>query len=156
MQNDAPSISSAGHRRGFTLIEALATIVVLVVSLPVIIDAFTTADRVAIRARQRAEATAIGQSVMEQVIAEQTWQNSPLSGAEKHREMEYTWNASVQNWADAASQSSQVVPVSNVQELDVTVEWMFENQQQQLLLSSLIYQPNNTMTSQGTAVGGMP
>jgi len=153
MRRDELAILPRGARRGFTLIEALATIVVLVVALPVIIDAFTTADKVAIRARQRAEATAIAQSEMEEVIAEQTWQNAPITGVEKRRELEYTWNASVQDWADASTQSTQV---ANVEELDVTVQWMFENQQQQILLSSIIYQPDNTITSQGTAVGGMP
>lgn len=137
-------------RRGFTLIEALATIVVLMVALPVIVQAFTAADHVAIRARQRAEATAIAQSAMEQIIAEQTWQNAPISGSEQHRDTVYQWSATVQEWPDAINQSTQV---TNVQELDVTVNWNFENRPDQIVLSSLVWVPGSTITSSGTPVG---
>lgn len=141
------------HRPGFTLIEVLTTIVVLVVALPVIVQGFHAASRVAIRARQRATATTMAQTEMEDVIAEQSWYNLPMSGDEKHVGTVYTWNAVTQDWPDGDSQNTDEGALTNVQELDVTVSWIFEGQQQQIVLSSIIYLPANTITSTGTPVG---
>ena len=139
------------HRHGFTLIEALVTIVVLVVMLPVIVQGFNLASKAAIHTRQRAEATAFARSTMDMLVSTGDWQNGNFTDEETHRATTYEVEATLNNWEEADNQ--QLV---DLQRLDVTVRWTFEYQPEEITLSTVVYLPNVTSTTSAPGGGESP
>jgi prepilin-type N-terminal cleavage/methylation domain-containing protein len=133
------------RRRGFTLVEVLCTLTVLLVLLPVTMQGISLAARVASITRQKAEATALAQSVMDELIATQASQNEPMDGEESHRAISYKWHAAFSQW-----DNGDFVQDTTVQQLDVTVQWQFQNNPQEITLSTLIYIPDPTLTETTT------
>lgn len=132
--------------------EALVTIAVLIALLPVIVEGFTIASKMALRTRLRADATALAQSTMDELISSGNWQNGNSSSQQTIGPMTYTINGNIVDWPEADNQQ-----LSNVEQLDVVVNWTFENQPDQITLSTVIYTGTTTTTTGGSnVVGGTP
>src|SRR3954469_17531751 len=141
-------------RGGFTLVETLVTIAVPLVMLPVIVEGFTIAGRIARLTRQRAEAVAIAQSKMDELVATGTWQQGGQSGEESYRQLTYTWTSEISSWDEAVNQ--QMV---NLQRLDVTVTWPFSGSDvpQKVQLTTVVYLPDTSIQTAGsTQTTGRP
>jgi type II secretory pathway pseudopilin PulG len=136
--------SSAG---GFTLIEALAAIAIMMIMVPVLLQGFAIADEIALSTEQTADATALAQSTLEELIATQGWQGGAVSGQEKVNTAEFQWEATLNNF-DAEQ---------NVQSLTLTVHWQRRNQPRSLALVTLVYIPGSTVsTTASPGLGGLP
>jgi len=136
---------------GFTLIEVLVTIAVLLVMLPAIVGGFKQAADIARLTRQRAEATALAQSKMDEMVATGLWQQGGTRGEETYRATVYTWEASLSNWEEA-----DVHPLLNLQRLDVTVSWTFRSTDvpQKVQLTTVVYLPDTTTQTVAKTPGG--
>lgn len=134
--------------RGFTLIEALAAIAVMAIIIPVLLKGFSIAGSIAEATRQTAEATALAQSTMDELVATQDWQLGSNSGDQMIGPTDYQWDAVVDNY------ESEV----NVQTLTVTVQWLNRGGQKEIKLVSLVYIPGSTIQSDSmlntTSLGG--
>jgi len=139
-----PRAQGAG---GFTLVEALAAIVVMVIVIPAVLQGFTIAGRIATLSRLRAEATAIGQSHLDEIIATQAWRNGGVSGGDERMGPNYYhWEPTFENW-----DSGEV----NIQILKVTVSWTWKaGDQRHIELTTLAWTPGNTTSS--SIAGGLP
>ncbi len=138
--------TSAG---GFTLIEALAAIAVMMIMIPVLLQGFAIADEIALTTEQTADATALAQSTLEELIATQDWQGGAVSGEVKINATDFQWDAALNNF-DAEQ---------NVQTLTLTVHWQRRNQPRSVALVTLVYIPGSTISttaSPGLGLGGMP
>ncbi len=132
-------------RRGFTLIEALAAIGVLVIVIPVLLQGFTIAGSIAMDARQTAEATALAQSTMDELIATQNWMFGSASGEDTFiPPTHYSWFSTLDNYETEV----------NVQTLTITVQWMRLGRQRQVQLATVVYIPGSTVQSTSNSLLG--
>lgn len=136
-------------RRGFTLIEALAAIGVMMIVIPVLLRGFSIAGSIATNARRRAEATAMAQSKMDEIIATQSWQTGMAAGDEKVGIYSYHYEPALENW-----DSGEV----GIQVLRVTVSWdVPPADRRNVALTTLLWQPGSTIqtsSSNGRLSGG--
>jgi type II secretory pathway pseudopilin PulG len=147
---------SAGRSAGgFTLIEALAAIAVMMIVVPVILQGFTLADGIALATQQTADATALAQSRMEELLATQSWQMGSVSGEEAINVTTYQWDAVLANF--------ETEP--NVQTLTLTVHWRRRTVDKSVALVTVVYRPGSTISTTGSqgltpgftpGLGGIP
>jgi type II secretory pathway pseudopilin PulG len=136
-------------RRGFTLLEAIVTIVVLIVTLPAIVAGFDLASRIALATKQRAEATALARSRMDYLVATGGWQNGDgLTYEETDGNTTFQCVGSLETWDEA-----NVQQLTNVQQLDMSVTWTFEGKENVVTISTVVYLPDYTPQAPGTTSG---
>ena len=114
--------------RAFTLVEVLATLVLMGIILPVAMGGISLALRTADASRRQAEATALAHAKMEELVATGQWQNAELTGDFAPDQPEYRWSAQFSNW-----QGTQV------RQLDVEVSWVHRGSDHRVALSTLVY-----------------
>ena len=131
---------------GFTLNEALAAIGVLMIVIPVLLQGFTLAGGIAQTTRQTADATALAQSKLDEIIATNDWQYGSTSGEELIGPTRYQWVSALDQY------ESEV----NVQTLTITVSWERRASQHTVVLATIVYMPQSTITTStiGTTLGG--
>lgn len=113
-------------RRGFTLIEVLATLVLVALVLPVVMQGISLATGLAGLSRQRTEACLLAQSKLNELALAGAWRRGELAGDFGADWPGYRWSASVRDW-DA-----------EIQELTVQVTWERRGRSYSLALSTLI------------------
>jgi type II secretory pathway pseudopilin PulG len=131
-----------GNRRGgFTLIEALAAIMLMVIVIPTLLNGFGIASKIATYSRQRADATALAQSKLDEIVATQSWQTGMTAGDEKVGVYTYHYEATIGDWDKGEA---------GIQQLTMTVSW--NDGARNLQLTTLLWQPGSTI--QTTSSGG--
>lgn len=138
--------ASSRTHRGFTLIEVLATLMMMAIAMPAIMHGVSLALRAADASRRRSEASILASSKLNELIWTGQWQ-SQTSGDFGTDWPDYTWTAQAADWQPTSSNGSNVVPTlqQTMSELDVTVKWG-PLDGQQYTLSTLVY-PNNPSSS---------
>jgi Tfp pilus assembly protein PilV len=129
-------------RRGLTLVEALATVLVLAIVFPSLMQATTLCVRASGVARHRAEATALADSKLSEVIATGAWQNS--EGNFEDEAPEYFWSVDVTDWEEAG-----------MEEVHVAVTWFDGGDVREVAASTLVYSGATTSTTQAASAGGV-
>jgi len=113
---------------GFTLIEVLATLVFAAIILPVVLRGISLATTAASDARRRAEATALAQNRLAELIATGEWQAPGLTGDFGQEWPEYQWAAEVTNWEG-----------TSLRQVQVRVTWWARGQEHAIALTTLVY-----------------
>lgn len=121
--------SADNRRRGFTLVEVLATLVLVAVVLPVAASAVTLATRAAELARRRVEAAALAETKLTELLAGQSWTDNDLSGDFGAERPGYRWRAEVDDYDGAV-----------LRQLTVTVEWPWRTDTRSVQLTTLVYE----------------
>jgi type II secretion system protein I len=134
-------VTTSPRRRGFTLMEVLMAILILSIVLPALMKAYTICGDIAGLSRQRAEALAVAQSEMDELIATAEWQNGLPSGEEQPGPTNYSWSTQLGDFDEA-----------NTQVLTVIVNWQHAGQQQEVRLDTVVYIPDQTTTTTGTGL----
>ena len=114
--------------RGFTLVEVLATLVLVAIILPVAMSGISLALETAGVSRRQTEATALAHAKMEEIVATGQLQNAELTGDFAPDRPEYRWVAQVNPW-----QGTQV------RQLDVQVSWNQRGRDRSVTLTTLAY-----------------
>jgi hypothetical protein len=87
------------------------------------------------------------------MISTGDWQNGTTNGTEQSPKtgLMFEWEVSLTDWDEADVQS-----LLDVERMDVTVHWNFENVQEQVVLSTVVYIPDTsiTTTSSGSSITG--
>ena len=115
-------------RRAFTLVEVLATLVLVAIILPVAMSGISLALETAGVSRRQTEATALAQTKMEEIVAMGQLQNAELTGDFAPDRPGYRWVAQVSPW-----QGTQV------RQLDVQVSWNQRGRDRSVTLTTLAY-----------------
>ncbi|HUT56437.1 MAG TPA: type II secretion system protein [Phycisphaerae bacterium] len=115
-------------RRAFTLVEVLATLVLVAIILPVAMSGISLALETAGVSRRQTEATALAHAKMEEIVATGQLQNAELTGDFAPDQPEYRWVAQVGDW-----QGTQV------RQLDVQVSWNQRGRDRSVTLTTLAY-----------------
>lgn len=117
-------------RRSFTLVEVLATISVISIVIPVIMQGISIATGLASITRQRAEVVALAQSKLDEMIITGEWQSAQLSGDFSPDHPNYQWQVLVSDWDEL-----------DMKQLQIGVTWISRGAQREVQLSTLVYVP---------------
>ena len=120
--------AESSRGRAFTLVEVLATLVLVAIILPVAMSGISLALETAGVSRRQTEATALAHAKMEEIVATDQLQNAELTGDFAPDRPEYRWVAQVSNW-----QGTQV------RQLDVQVSWNQRGRDRSVTLTTLAY-----------------
>jgi prepilin-type N-terminal cleavage/methylation domain-containing protein len=115
-------------RCGFTIVELLATLMLVGIVLPAVVHGVLLCLDTAAFATQQAEAAALAQSKMAELIATGQYYESEMEGDFGEDRPEYRWSALVGEWED-----------SRLSELAVFVAWTRRGREHVVVLSTLIY-----------------
>ena len=124
---------------GFTLIEVLAAIALIVIALPVIMRGISMSAHAASVSKQRTQAAALAELKLNELVGTGNWQYGNLTGDFADEWPGYRWSAELADWTD-----------SSVQQLDVHVQWKGPRGDEKVTLSTLVYS-NAPIPINGTA-----
>lgn len=122
------------HGRGLSLIEALATLMLVAIVLPVVVRATGAAGQLGVLADRRAEAAALADRRLAEVLLEADWSGSGRQGtfdattygvgAERYR-----WELSFEPWEGR----------TRFRQIALRVFWEQRGREQQLSLGTVFY-----------------
>lgn len=129
--------------KAFTLVEALVTLALVALILPVAFQALAISTSLASSASNRLEAVAMAETKLAELVATNAWQTGSLEGDFTQTPSgepiettddanDYRWTATLTDWTDAT-----------FQELAVTVYWTHRGQEQSTTLTTLVMQPED-------------
>ncbi len=118
---------------GFTLVEVLATVLLIAIVIPAVMEGVSISGQLASNAKHHTIAAGLAESKLNEMIATNQWQGqSTLSGDFSPDAPDYTWKMDVAPWSgDTTSQS--------IQQVDVTVTWQSRGQPRSITVSTLTY-----------------
>jgi general secretion pathway protein I len=129
------------RQRGFTLVEVLATMLMMAIVLPAAMEGISLATRAADDAHRRTEAAGLAQAKLADLVAEGSWQGGVLAGDFSAQGWpDYHWQAAVNPWSLDTTEVG-------LQEIDVTVTWSARGRAESIMLSTLAYLRGQTTTS---------
>ena len=124
------------RRRGMTLVEVLATIVMVGIVLPVAMEGVSYSMQASDLARQRSEASALAEAKLNELIATGDWQFGGMTGEFGEPWPDYRWGVSASDWQMD----------STLKEVSVRVLWTRRGQERAVTLTTLVYQGQTTAT----------
>ena len=99
--------------RGFTLVEMLATILIIALVLPTTMRGISLVTRMASQSRREIMASTLAETKISELIASGEWQSGGISRGDFGNDYpEYVWDIDVKNW--------EISPMS---QLSVSVYW---------------------------------
>jgi prepilin-type N-terminal cleavage/methylation domain-containing protein len=101
--------------RGFTLVEVLASLLLMAIIIPVAMEGMSVASRVGILGQRKAAAMRVGERVLNELIVEQQTQQNSSSGTAYDRDAAYPWTMRVENWPEDSMQQMTVAVSFTVQ-----------------------------------------
>ncbi len=113
---------------GFTFLELLATMVLISVLLPVVMQTISLCTQLGGQSRRQIEAVCLAKTKLTELTAAQDWQKVNGRGDFGTDWPGYEWTTTVANWTDAS-----------VRQLDLTVTWRSVGRQRKITLSTLVY-----------------
>ena len=121
------------QRRAFTLVEVLATLVLIAIVVPVAMQGVTLATRMASHSKRQIQASCLAKSKLSELVASDAWQNTSRSGTFGTDWPDYEWTLESSSWM-----------LSSVYELAIRVSWQGPTpvENRSVLLSSLVYAEN--------------
>jgi general secretion pathway protein I len=126
------STQRCARRGGFTLIEVLATLMLMAIVLPVLMQGATLSSRLADDARRRTEAAGLAESKLAEIVATNEWQQTNLSGDFGTDWPGYRWTATVQPWPEDTTNAG-------IQEIDLQVFWSERGREYSMQVSTLAF-----------------
>ncbi len=121
---------SSNRARAFTLVEVLATVLLISIVIPVAMKGITLSTRMAGHAKRQIQAVYLAKSKMAELVASQDWKNSSKSGNFDSEWLDYEWQLETKNWQ-----------VDSVYQLDLRVSWdkVTKLEKRSVVLSTLVY-----------------
>lgn len=168
--NRKSAIVNRKSRRGFTFIEILATMTLIAIVLPSIMNGISLCLSTAGTARQQSEASALAHDKMLELLAEGQLQTAAMSGDFGTDWPGYQWSAQIVEWNPPQGLTVTQAPTvqagagtttppapalqqgATLQELDVTVTWTANSRQRTVTMSTLIY--TSLSSSPSGSMGG--
>jgi len=114
----------------FTLVEVLATLVLIAIVVPVAMQGVTLATRMASHSRKQIQASCLAKSKLSELVVSDDWQNAARSGTFGKDWPDYEWTLESSN-----------CKVESVYELEVRVSWAgpVSVENRSVMMSTLIY-----------------
>jgi prepilin-type N-terminal cleavage/methylation domain-containing protein len=128
-------LPSRRRRHGLTLIEVLATIVLMGIVLPAAMEGISQCVRAASISRQKSEAAGLAEAKLNELIATGDWEFGATTGDFGEAWPEYRWKAGTSEFTDPT-----------LQQLSVQVFWTSRAEQRDVTLTTLVYQSQSSGT----------
>ena len=128
MKPPRPSRRPRPRRRGFTIVEVLATLSLAAIVLPAVVHGVQLCLETAGHASQHARAASLAQSKLAELVATGDLYDAEMAGDFGDDLPGYAWAAQVNQWEDA-----------RLVQVDVAVMWTRRGKQRQVVLSTLAY-----------------
>jgi prepilin-type N-terminal cleavage/methylation domain-containing protein len=125
------------RRRGFTLVEVLATLLLISIVMPAVMQGVSIALAMASNARQRTEAATVAQSQLDTLLATNQWNGGILAGDVQSNGSTYHWQANVEAWPGDTTTVS-------LMQVDMVVTWAGRSGKQSITLSTITYDRTNS------------
>ena len=122
-----PLRPTRARRRAFTLVGALATLVLVAIILPVAMRGISLATAAAGHARRQLEAATLAEAKLAELVVTGGWQEADLSGDFGDDYPAYAWTAEVSEREEAT-----------LRQLDVRVAWVARGAERSVTLSTLV------------------
>jgi prepilin-type N-terminal cleavage/methylation domain-containing protein len=135
-----PPVRRARRSAGFTLVEVLVAIALMLVVLPAAMRGVMIAARAGEQARHRTEASALATSKLQEILATQEWESGGTLSGDFSQEgyPDYIWQAELSTWNQAGFNPQDIQP-QTLQQLDLKVSWKRGNRTDSLAVSTLVY-----------------
>ena len=114
--------------KAFTLIEVLATLLLIAVVLPVTMKGIAQATRLASQSKRQIQASYLAKNKLTELVTSGDWQNSLKSGNFEDENADFDWELETSDG-----------PLESTYELALTVHWG-ERETQATELTSLVYE----------------
>lgn len=86
--------------RAFTFVEILVALAFMAIVIPVVFQAITLANTVSTRAVRKREAEELANRKLNEIVAEEAWQDGDASGDFEDDAPGFTWASTVADWTD--------------------------------------------------------
>ena len=116
------------RRQAFTLVEVMATLVLLAIVLPVAMEGVSLATRTVGNARDQIEAASLAETKLGEIVAAEAWRNGNLSGDFGEEWPQYGWSSEVSDWDGTI-----------LRLLTVRVGWTRSGKERSVALGMLVY-----------------
>jgi prepilin-type N-terminal cleavage/methylation domain-containing protein len=121
--------TSNSRAGGFTFVELLATLALISIVMPVLMQTISLCTQVAGQSRRQVEAVCLAKTKLTELTAGTDWQNGSMRGDFGTDWPGYEWSMTIANWVED----------STVRQLDMTVTWRSVGRQRKVILSTLLY-----------------
>lgn len=118
---------NTARRGGFTLVEVLATLVLLAIILPVAMEGVSLATRTASQAKSRMIASSLAETTLNDIMVTEAWVEGDQSG-DFEDWPGYEWHMQVADWEE-----------TSLKQVDVQVVWDSAAGERYVALSTLVY-----------------
>jgi prepilin-type N-terminal cleavage/methylation domain-containing protein len=125
-------------RRAFTLVEVLASLMLIALVVPVAMEAMAVASRAGELGRRKAAAVRVGERVLGELLVVGQLATGASSGVAQEGPFEYPWSVRVENWPEDA-----------LQQATVTVTFALRGTTQEIALSTLLPASGTAETASG-------
>lgn len=115
--------------KGFTLIEILATFVLIAIILPVAMQGISLSTRMASDSKRKIEAAALAEKKLTEIIVSAEWKNGDESGNFGDEYPEFTWRYEVNEW-----ETEELI-----RQVGLYVEWTASNKTHSVIVTTLVY-----------------
>lgn len=115
--------------RGFTLLEILATFVLVAIILPVAMEGISLSTRMASNSKRKIEAGALAEKKLTEILITREWVNGDQSGDFGEGYSDYEWRFEVLDWEGEEL----------LRQIDFYVEWVAGERKQSIVLTTLAY-----------------
>jgi prepilin-type N-terminal cleavage/methylation domain-containing protein len=133
-----PGPERRSARRAFTLVEVLASLMLIALVVPVAMEAMAVASRAGELGRRKAAAVRVGERVLGELLVEGQLATGASSGVAQEGPFEYPWTVRVENWPEDA-----------MQQATVTVTFALRGTTQEIALSTLLPASGTAETAGG-------
>jgi len=130
-------------RRGFTLLEVLATIVLMGIILYPVMHGISLATAAAGEAKHKVEACALAQTKLAELMADFQTLNQTGGGSGSFPDYPgYTWTSTIE------------MRDTNLSQISIRVSWHARGQDRYVDLASMVYTPDTSSTGTGSGTSG--
>lgn len=116
--------------KGFTLVEILATFVLIAIIVPVAMKGISLSTRMGSQAKRQIEAGTLAETKLTDFLLSGDWINGDQSGEFTDDKADYRWSLELEDWEKEES----------MQQLDLNVEWTdASGKTHSVVLTTLVY-----------------
>jgi len=136
------ALCSKNSRRGFTLLEVLATMVLIGIILPAVMGGISLATAASSEAKHKVEAISLAEMKLAELVATSQYQQAASSG-------DFGADFPGYNWTSSIEQRDQ-----GLNQISVRVTWFARGRERFVDLASMVYTPDTSTTGTGTSGTG--
>ncbi len=122
------SVRRRGNLKAFTLIEVLASFVLMAIIIPVAMKGVSLSTRLTAKSKQQVEAACLARTKLAEILSSEEWKSGNTSGDFGTDWPNYHWSVEINDWIQAS-----------LSQLDLNVYWYAQGREQSLTLTTLVY-----------------